>query len=281
MDSPLAQSEAVSTLESLARVPDAHFDLGLTLLWVATLEYPYLDIGEYLRRFEILAEQLDSRLNGYESPREKVEKLARFMSKECGFRGNAEAYYDARNSFLNDVLDRYLGIPISLSAVYLEVARRTGIDIYGVGFPFHFLVGTRASSPLFIDPFHQGRLMDPDGCRDLLAHLTDRRLAFDTAFLNEVSDREIVVRVLRNLKNIHVREARFERAIVESSLILTWSPGDTGEFRDRGRMRLETHDLSGGIDDLEEYLVREPEADDQADVLRDLEHARHIRNTLN
>lgn len=281
MDAQNADYDAISTLMALSKVPEAEIDLALTLLWLCRLEYPHLDLGLYLRRFDILAEQLESRMTGSESATETVHKLADFMAKECGFEGNSDAYYDPRNSYVNDVLDRYLGIPITLSIVYIEVARRAGIKLTGIGFPFHFLLRADDATDTYIDAFHSGRVMDSTDCRDLLSQITDDRLPFDEDFLEPVTSRQIVLRVFRNLKNVYARSAQLEEAITMSDLILKWGPDETIEYRDRGLMRLEKQNITGGISDLEEYLARTPDAPDHALVLAELRHAHRVHRAMN
>src|SRR5262245_48603885 len=163
--------EARKAFAALLSLPDAAIDLGHASLLIAREEYPDLDVGRYLTRLDDMAAQIRERMSGREGVTSQIAHLNRLLFEEMGFRGNLEEYEDPRNSFLNDVLDRRVGIPISLSTIYLEIGRRIGCPLAGVSFPGHFLVRTLMRDGLqdvLIDPFNRGRILTEADCRDLL-----------------------------------------------------------------------------------------------------------------
>src|SRR2546425_5827277 len=168
MHDPKKSRQAFAALLDL---PDGAIDLGHASLLIAREEYPDLDIGSYLARLDEMAGEIRRRLKGKEGAKSQIAHLNRLLFEEMGFRGNREEYDDPRNSFLNDVLDRRVGIPITLSTVYLEVGRRIGCRLAGVAFPGHFLVrhtGREAMPDILIDPFNRGQILTEKECQALL-----------------------------------------------------------------------------------------------------------------
>jgi regulator of sirC expression with transglutaminase-like and TPR domain len=207
--------------------------LGELALWVAAEEYPDLDVPAYLARFDYLAQRV-TRL-GQRLDVSPAELLAIVLGEEQGFHGNVEAYNDPRNSFLNDVLDRRCGIPISLSILYIEVARRAGISAEGIGFPGHFLLRVgEGEEAVVIDPFHGGRRLSMEECASLLAQMTGGQVPFAPELLEPVNWRRITYRLLANLKNIYLSPPQDEQralSVVERMLLV--QPGSTDDLRDR------------------------------------------------
>lgn len=263
----------LEALHALGAKPDDAIELGEALLLLSKAAQPELELSRYQERLEVLAAEVRAKLEGVDELEARVRLLCQHLAVERGFRGNIERYYDPRNSFLSDVLDRGVGIPIALAALYIEVGRRAGLELVGVGFPFHFLVKAEHLDDLYIDPFHDGEIFDGQGAKELLERLSNGRVAFEASFLEPVSVRRLVVRVLRNLKNVYGRREEPALAIAMSGVILAWSPGTTTEYRDRGRLHLEREDWSAGIDDLQEYIVRHPHASDRGQVVHQLQHA--------
>jgi regulator of sirC expression with transglutaminase-like and TPR domain len=205
---------------------DARLDLAECALLIAAEEYPSLDVGSYLLRLDALAERAGPPIAGADSPMERVERLNRFLFVDEGFAGNRERYEDPRNSFLNEVLDRRRGIPITLSLVFTEVARRVGIPAWGVGFPGHFLVAVEADGRILVDPF-DGRLIDAGVCQRRLEALLGAGAVLDAAVhLRAATPREILVRMLTNLKHVYLRERDFGRALGCCERILLLAPDD-------------------------------------------------------
>ena len=257
-------------LAALLALPDEAIDLGQAALLIARLEYPDLDVGRYLTRLDEMASMLRARLRGGEGVQSQIAHLNRFLFDELGFRGNREEYHDPRNSFLNDVLDRRVGIPISLSTLYLEVARRIGCPLAGVSFPGHFLVrpwGRDAEADLLIDPFNRGLLLTERECRQRIETMYEGKVEFRPEFLRRARTREILGRMLNNLKQIYLGERDYHRALQLQEALLCLHPDGAAELRDRGLIHYRLACLAEAARDLEAYLKAAPEAPD-AEVIR-------------
>jgi regulator of sirC expression with transglutaminase-like and TPR domain len=191
-----------------------------------------------------------------------IRLLNEYLYDEQRFTGNRQRYDDPRNSFLNEVLERRTGIPISLAVVYLEVARRAGVKVDGVNFPGHFLLRTgdeRARLPyggdfLIVDPFHGGALLSEADCREMLRQHVGDEAAFDTDLLQPATRHQIVVRMLVNLKRTYVRMRSFPQARFVADLLLTVDPSAVSELRDRGLLAYHLQDFGAALRDLETYL---------------------------
>lgn len=255
--------------EAMVTLPDDAIDLAHASLLIARAEYPDLQVGRYLAILDDMATVLRQRLRGGETPRSRIAHLNRLLFEEYGFRGNREEYDDPRNSFLNDVLERRVGIPITLSTVYIEVGRRIGCPLAGVSFPGHFLVrytGRDAPAEIVIDPFNRGRLLTEADCRDLLRAATQDRLAFRPEMLKRASRREILARMLRNLKLIYREQRDFHMALRVQQLMLCLAPGRPEEIRERGVIYYHLACLGQAVADLEAYLDAAPRAADAAAI---------------
>lgn len=251
---------------AIAGLPDERIDLAAAALWIAAEEQPGLDPALWLARLDEMAASLRPRLDGVGGDLDRVALLAGFLADDVGLRGNAEDYYDPRNSLLNEVLGRGLGIPITLALVYIEVGRRAGVPLAGVGFPGHFLLRHALCPGLLFDPFDRGRLLTEGDCRGMLEKLSGGSIAFDTRLLKTASPRHILIRMLNNLRRVYLHRGEFLRTIAALDRVLLLDPDDVGARRDRGLLSLRWGDPAGGIDDLERYLVLAPEAPDQAAI---------------
>lgn len=253
-------AEVTIDLEFAMNTPGS--GLMAAALTIARVEYPALDMEPYLDRVEELGRTARSRLGGNPTASsETIATLNEYLFEEERFTGNRDRYEDPRNSFLNEVLDRRTGIPISLAVIYLEVARRAGLDVTGVNFPGHFLLrapGPIAGDDLIIDPFHGGALLSEFDCRQLLRQHVGDDAAFDARLLAPATRTDIVVRMLVNLKRLYVRMRSFPQARFISSLLLTVDPSAVGELRDRGLLAYHLEDFPSALRDLEEYLRLSP-----------------------
>lgn len=244
-------------------------DLGTAALAIALVEYPSLEPARYLDELVRMGEEAKERLKGARGTFETVCAFNEYLYDEKGFSGNRQNYDDPRNSFLNEVLERRTGIPISLAVVYLEVARRADIQVSGVNFPGHFLLraavepgASAAVSPdesfLIVDPFHGGaRLSEPD-CRELLRQHVGDAAAFDKTLLQPATRHQIIVRMLVNLKRLYVRMRSFPQARFISDLLLALDPSAIAELRDRGLLAYHLEDFAAALRDLEAYLRLAP-----------------------
>lgn len=251
----------------LAATPDSRIDVAEAALVIAQEEYPSLEIGIYLRRLDELADAARVAVRSSMPPAEQVQRLNQFLFNECGFSGNHEDYYDPRNSFLNDVLDRRTGIPISLSLVYSEVAQRVGLPVFGVSFPGHFLVKYVGDSDIIIDPFF-ATIISTAECAQRLRGIYGRRARFKDRMLRPATPREILARLLSNLKQIYVDAGDFLRALSCVDRILMLTPNVPREIRDRGILYQRLECYAAALRDFEHYLQLAPD-DRAAPLIRD------------
>ena len=248
-------------------------ELATAALTLARVEYPSLDIGAYLEQLTRMGQEASERIARAGGDRlGAVKILNEYLYDEQGFVGNRDRYDDPRNSFLNEVLGRRTGIPITLAVVYLEVARRAGLRVAGVNFPGHFLLRASDNAPrqegsdfVIIDPFHGGALLSEVDCRELLRQHVGDEAAFDRALLEPATKHQIIVRMLVNLKRLYVRMRSFPQARFISHLLLTVDPSAISELRDRGLLAYHLQDFAAALRDLEEYLRLSPRPDPATD----------------
>ena len=250
-----------------ARDPQ-HVRLDLAALEIARIGHPDLDPSLPLAELDELAQRATARRCSDEGAMGSVGLLCRSLFSEEGFQGDRDQYYDPRNSYLNDVLDRRVGIPITLSVVFLEVARRLGIPAEGVAFPGHFLIRAHLEGQQWLlDPFRRGALVTPEDCRSLAEQALGADASVLPRFLEPVGPHAILARMLRNLKGIfraRQDDARGE-AVMERLVLL--EPENWPERRDRGKLRLARNKLLGAAGDLEAYLNHAGDAEDTDEVL--------------
>ena len=251
-----------SRFTRLVSMPEPEIDLARAALLVAAEEYPQLVPDLYLRRLDLLAERVRDRLADEVAALVVLQEMSRVLFEEESFRGNAEAYYDPRNSFLNDVLDRRLGIPLTLSIVFLEVGWRLGLPLEGVNFPGHFLIRHRGEAmSLLLDPFQKGELCFEDQAQELLDRVYGGSVALRPDYLRPADRRDILVRLLANLKNIYMNSGDEVRAISVVERILLVRPA-VEERRDRGMLLARVGRVDEAVTDLRQYLDASPDAPD-------------------
>ena len=258
---------ARESFKRLVESPSGIEDLARAALLIAAEEYPSLAVDVYLGKLDELAERVRARAHRNAGPHETLSALTQVLVVEEGFSGNREHYYDPRNSFLNDVLDRHKGIPITLSTVYMEVAKRIDFPLKGVAFPGHYLVKHDASgSDIVIDPFHDGRIVGPGDLQTLLRNGFDGRIEYKETFLDAVGPHEHVFRMLANLKGIFVgsKDARRALSVVERMLLV--DPDATTEHRDRGVLLARLDRSYEALLQLTRYRELLPDSDDADDV---------------
>ncbi len=241
--------------------PDDQVDLAQAALLIACEEYPDLDVARYLRRLDTLGRAVTARLGG-DGDQAAVRALNGLLFDEEGFRGNVEDYYDPRNSFLNDVIDRRTGIPITLSTLYIEVGRRAGLPVDGIGLPGHFIV--RVGETL-VDPFHGGAILSAEDCQKRLDRIYGGRVKLDDTMLAPCERKTILSRTLRNLKAIYTKAEDVTRALNVVELLLRVDPDSLDDLRDRGMLHAALDCYALAATELEEYLARSGNApgDDQ------------------
>jgi len=243
------------------------FDLVEASLLVAAEEYPRLEIATETRRLREFGEEAARRVAAHSNPFAKIDAFRAYLFEELRFRGNGEQYDDPRNSFLNEVLTRRLGIPITLSIVYIEVAKLAGIDAQGVGLPGHFVVRLHEQGrSLLVDPYHGGHIITEEDCRDLVVRTTGRASLFRRDILEGTSARTMLIRLLLNLKRIYLAREDYPRALSVVERILIACPDDPKEIRDRGFLLAHLGRTRAAVADLEAYLALEPRAADAESV---------------
>jgi regulator of sirC expression with transglutaminase-like and TPR domain len=270
-------------------------DLAAPAFLIARLEYRALDPGPYLDRLDQWGDAAFHRVAsdpGHDAPlAARVDALNKYLFNELGFSGNREQYEDPRNSCLNDVLDRRTGIPITMALVYIEIARRAGIRAEGINFPGHFLVRAlqdlHTDDPgegLIVDAFHAGAILNEHDCRMLLHRHMGEEAAWAPELLARATRRQILVRMLLNLKRLYVKWRSFPQARLITDLLLALSPSAVTELRDRGLLAYHMNDFPAALRDLEEYLKLSKMTDADEDLKKDnqqvWEHVKALRRRV-
>ncbi|MEW6687790.1 MAG: tetratricopeptide repeat protein [Pseudomonadota bacterium] len=266
---------ALDRFNELLSREDDRIELARACLQIAEDAYPGLDVEGYVGEIERFAKRLRARLAHDISPEERVVALNEFLFDDLGFSGNTENYYDPRNSYLNEVLDRRTGIPITLSVLYMEIGRRVGLAFEGVSFPGHFLVRLRLRrGVLVLDPFSGGAPQSEGELRERLKRVIPpgategipvSSLPLEQ-FLEPATNRQILARVLRNLKGVYREADKPERLLEVLNRMIIVAPDAAGELRDRGLVYQRLECWRPALKDLADYLEREPEASDVEEV---------------
>lgn len=264
------------------RCDDERIRLDEGALEIARIAYPDLDSAPWLGALDGLAERTTRRVRREEPALGYVGLLNRSLFREEGFRGDRTTYFSPQNSFLNDVLERRAGIPITLAVVYIEVARRLGYPVEGIGFPGHFLLrATVNGRELILDPFDGGRALSREDCQRHLDRAFGAGVALDARFLRPVGPRQILTRILNNLKRIYISRGDHRNALAVVERLVELRPDLPDELRDRGKLRLSLEDLRSAADDLELYLERLPGAPDAPEIRLLLGQVRRSQARLN
>lgn len=256
--------------KELVGQPGELVDLAQAALLVAAEEEAHVDVAHYLSVLDELGRAGAARVAA--SPGAGIEAFNEFIFEEERFRGNQTEYYDPHNSFLNDVLDRRVGIPITLAIVYLEVGSRAGLETQGVGMPGHFVVRAREAGSLeasLVDPF-DGRVIDRDDCQARLDELFEGNVSLSEEHLRTANGREILARLLTNLKAIYTHAGMYRKALAAAERIMLVRPGDTSEQRDRGALLAQLDRLPEAIWATQFYLQLSPRAADADEVKEQL-----------
>jgi len=270
-------------------------DLAAPAFLVARIEYPRLDPGPYLDRLNVMGDEafhFVAKDPGHDAPiAARLDAVNRYLFGELGFVGNRDQYDDPRNSCLNEVMDRKKGIPITMALIYIEVARRAGLRAEGVNFPGHFLVrvlqdrhsgDTRPG--LIVDPFHGGAILSETDCRQLLNRVGEGS-AFDPSLLARATRRQVLVRMLHNLKRLYVKMHSFPQARATTDALLALQPSSLADLKDRGLLAYNMNDFSHALKDFEEYLKlarlsEQDEDDDRKETEQVWEHVKTLRRRV-
>lgn len=284
------KKEIVSALVEASNAPGTALARGA--LVIARVECPRLEPEPYVARLDSMGDAARRAVERYVSATGDtsavggVKALNEYLFEELRFTGNRDKYEDPRNSCLNQVLERRTGDPLTISIVYMEVARRAGLTMDGVNFPGHFLV--RCPEPgghhLVIDPFHAGALLSEHNCRLLLQKHVGKEVAFSRSLLAPTTRLQILVRMLLNLKRVYVHMRSFPQARDVTELLLAITPSALSELRDRGLLAYHLNDVSGALRDLQTYLklssMGEMDKDARADYQQIWEHVKMLRRRV-
>src|SRR5262245_32662820 len=261
-----------STLAALAADPHAPTDLARVALLIARGAYSQMNPRAYLRRIDRLADQLRPRLKG--SLAARTAELSTFLFEELGFAGNTRHYYDPRNSYLNKVLDRQVGLPIALSVLAIGVGTRAGLNVVGVGLPGHFVTkATDGNEEVIFDPFNGGQFLDLEACEALVGGITGRPFEATPEALAATPPGAVVARMLQNLKTAYLADRAYSRAARATWRLSQLLPSDPTQRRDMGVLLVQAEQPGRAINHLRHYLRAMPDAEDAGDVQKFLSKA--------
>jgi len=240
------------------------------------LEYPDLDISKYIAMINEIGKSLKISINNSKNPTYKISMLNEHLFQNSGFKGDTDDYYNPKNNFLNEVLEKKSGIPITLSIIYSEVAKHIDLVIRIVGFPSHVLV--KYNEEIILDPFNQGKLLNIDDLHEILVKNYGGQVEFSPEFLDEIPQEKILIRMVRNLKNSYVNSYGYEKAMRCANMILALEPESAEDVRDKGILEERFLNHGPALHLLNQYLEQNPDAED-ADFVLDL--IKDIRNKIN
>jgi len=267
MNSP----DAVREFARYVARPEEEIRLDVAALLLARTEYPALDLSAQMARLDALAARAEC--DPRQSPQANIANLNRLLFEEEKFGGNEEEHDDPRNSYLNDVLDRKMGIPITLSLVYQEVARRRGLPVVGVGFPGHFLAKyLTASGEILLDPYHGGAIVSLQDCEEKLKAQFGEEAEFRPAFLVVSSTKQTLTRMLNNLKGSYFRRKDFSKVLLMIEMAMAVDPASRQEIHDRGMIYFLLRRYGKAMTDLRAYLTLSPPDDPQIPGVRTMIH---------
>ena len=267
---------------------DTTIDVAKAALLIATIEYPELNAEHSLATLDALAYRVRAMLHVSEAdtqhtqtlePLTVIDAMNKVLFEEEGFRGNESDYYNPDNSFLNKVLQNHVGIPISLSLLYIEIGKRVGLPIEGIGLPFHFIVRcTLPTEILYIDPFEGGLLLSEQDCRERIRRFSHGKMnRLPRYFFEPVKPKQLLVRMLGNLKGIYLQNEDYTKCLMVSNYILLLIPDAAREIRDRGIIHLQLKHYAKALHDLKAYLKLEPHAEDRHEIQG---HIKTIQQTI-
>jgi regulator of sirC expression with transglutaminase-like and TPR domain len=259
-------------LTTLSTNPHAEFEIARVSLLIARDAYSQMNPRAYLRRIDHLAEMLRPRMTG--SLAARTAELSTFLFEDCGFAGSTEHYYDPRNSYLNKVIDRQVGLPISLSVLAMAVGSRVGLNVVGVGLPGHFVAkAVEGNEEVLFDPFNGGQFLDAEACEALVGGVTGRPFEATPEALAATPTGAIVARIFQNLKTAYLADRSYTRAARVCYRLSQLCPHDPTHRRDLGVLLVQSDQPGRAINHLRHYLRATPNASDAADVRKFLTQA--------
>jgi regulator of sirC expression with transglutaminase-like and TPR domain len=288
-----AEQRAYRAFEALVSREDAAIDLAQAALLIACIEYPDLDMAHYIARLDALARRVRDLLalpDHAVLPQlpQEIEPLAVLhaindvLFRQEQFYGNQADYYNSANSFLNKVLEEHTGIPISLSVLYMEVSRRVGLLIDGIGLPLHFVMRCRLPKGcIYIDAFDGGKLLSEQGCRELIYRMAGGKVKILPRWYEPVSHKQLLSRMLLNLKHIYLHNEAYPQAVAVCDRLLLLNPHAAVEYRDRGIIHLQLKHYGRALRDLKAYIELTPHAQDRDEILGHIKVIRQMIAMMN
>ena len=288
-----AEQRAYRAFEALIVGEDVAIDLTQAALLIACIEYPDLDMAYYTAQLDALARRVRTllalpdpdilpQLPPEIEPLAVVHALNDVLFKQEQFHGNRTDYYNPANSFLNKVLENHTGIPISLSVLYMEVSRRVGLHIDGIGLPFHFVVRCRSPGGyLYIDVFDGGKLLNERQCRELIYRMRGGKVKIQAYWFEPISHKHLLFRLLQNLKHIYLRNEAYTQVLAVCDRLLVLDPSLAVEWRDRGTIHLQLKHYGRALSDLKAYLELAPRAQDRDEILGHIKMIRQMISMMN
>ena len=261
---------------------DASLPLDRAALELAAIEFPEIEADAFVELLDSHAAELRERLSDSSDGEAYVREANRYLFDELGFRGNTADYYDPKNSCLNEVLTARTGIPITLSLVYMEIARRLGRPVAGIGLPGHFIV--RYNDGLystFIDPFNGGRLLAADDCFALSREVSQVEIEPDRRWLAPVSKRDLLMRMLRNLSAAYNGRGHTDKAIAALNVLIEANPDSPEEYRQRGILQTQAGRLAAAKQDLARYLELAKSPDERERAKAEVHQLQHWIASMN
>ena len=267
---------------SFANLDTGETQLATGALLIAQSEYCELNIENYLQQLDEMAEVVRERIQEVTLPEQHIAELNRYLFEEKGFTGNTDNYYALGNNFLNFVIDKKTGIPITLGVVYIEVGRRAGLPLVGVNFPGHFLVKYQSEHlDILLDVFENGAFMTEDTLRAKLQANFDEVVRLEPNMLAEATDKEILARILRNLTRAYTLLENYDKALTATERITWLLPNVAADYRLLGYLYYKNHAYSEGITAFEKYLHLAETPPDATEIERNIQHLEKLLSCLN
>ena len=249
------------TAEWLSFVKNPNFNLvEKCLKFAQILEYPDLDVEKYIQKINRIGMSLKESISDVKNPTYLISMLNEHLFENLGFSGDDDDYFNPKNNFLNEVIDKKLGLPITISILYVELAKFIGLDLKIVGFPSHILV--KYNEEMILDPFYDGRLLDVDDLQEILDTNFGGELEFKPEFLDEINSEQILVRMTRNLKNSYVQSFVYDKALRCANMVLSMDPESPEDIRDKGILEERLQNSEIALKYLNKYLEINPNAED-------------------
>ncbi|MEC4984404.1 MAG: SirB1 family protein [Oscillatoria sp. PMC 1068.18] len=250
--------------------PETQIDLAKAALYIAQEEYLDLDPEEYLNALDTMAKEVRKRLPDTSYPMKIIQTINSYLYDDLGFQGNSDDYYSPQNSFLNEVIDNRAGIPITLSLVYLEIAKRIDFPMVGIGMPGHFIIRPEfENAGIFVDPFEGGEILFEQDCEERLSEIYQQPVKLEPIFVEPVTGKQFIARMLTNLKFIYLNQQELGKGLGIVERLLLLFPEHPIELRDRGLLNYQLNGYTNAAEDFQKYLELLPDAED-AETIRAL-----------